>query len=94
MRFRDVVLSVILLAEKYGCFTLIVFMLSCSCVSSSRVMGWSWVGLQSVIVAFPGHTHLFLFLDKLCFTDLLFQLRSVPLLHYNTFVSVQSVLIP
>ena len=47
VRFCDVVLGVIHLAEKDSCSTLIVFMLSCSCVSSSRGHG-SVVGLSAV----------------------------------------------
>ena len=45
--------------ERAGCFTLVLFLLSCGCqclVSRPRgAMGWSVV--WSVIVAFPGLTH-------------------------------------
>ena len=41
--------------ERAGCFTLILLLLSMFCFSLSLM---PWIGLQSVIAAFPGHTHL------------------------------------
>ena len=43
--------------ERVGCFTLIVFLLLCGC--QCLLVMVPWVGLWSVIVAFPDHTHLF-----------------------------------
>ena len=50
--------------ERAGNFTLIVLLLSCVCLCLSvfcvlcLFLTVPWVGLWSVIVAFPGHTHL------------------------------------
>ena len=48
--------------EIAGCFTLIVFLLELLIVFGALCLflAVSWVGLQCVIVAFPGHTYLFL----------------------------------
>ena len=48
--------------EIAGCFTLIVFLLGLLIVFGALCLflAVSWVGLQCVIVAFPGHTYLFL----------------------------------
>ena len=45
-----------------GCFTLIVFLLALFLVFGALCLFLtvSWVGLQCVSVAFPGHTYLFL----------------------------------
>ena len=45
-----------------GCFTLIVFLLALFLVFGALCLFLtvSWVGLQCVIVAFPGQTYLFL----------------------------------
>ena len=46
-----------------GCFTLIVFLLALFLFlifGALCLFLLSWVGLQCVIVAFPGHTYLFL----------------------------------
>ena len=54
-----------------GCFTLIVFLLSLCFVFDDALVLFpmvSWVELQCVIVAFPGHTYLFLrYITHYCF---------------------------
>ena len=45
--------AIILLKKSSCCFTLIVLWLSVFC----QFHKLSWVGLQPVIVAFPGYTH-------------------------------------
>ena len=40
--------------KRAGCFIFIVFLLSCGGLFLTAL----WVGLSSVIVAFPGHTYL------------------------------------
>ena len=42
-----------------GCFTLVIFLLALFLVLGSLCLflTLSWVGLQCVIVAFPGHTY-------------------------------------
>ena len=44
--------------EIAGCFTLIVFSLLSVFGALCLFLTVSWVGLQCVIVAFPGHTYL------------------------------------
>ena len=47
--------------EKDGCFAFIVFLMSCGCYCSSHLclfLTVPWVGLQCLIVVFPGHAHL------------------------------------
>ena len=45
--------------ERAGCFAFIVLWMSCYCKCSvSLPPGALWVGLRSVIVVFPDHTHL------------------------------------
>ena len=44
-----------------GCFILIIFLLSCYRLCSVSFLHVSMVGSWSVIVAFPGHTFLFIF---------------------------------
>ena len=48
--------------EIAGCFTLFVFLLELLIFFGALCLflAVSWVGLQCVIVAFPGHTYLFL----------------------------------
>ena len=45
--------------ERAGCFTLIIFMLSCDFLCSAS-LPLSAVGCSAVTVAFTGHTHFFL----------------------------------
>ena len=60
-----------------GCFTLIVFLLELFLVFGVPCLFLTvpWVGLQCVIVAFPGHTYLFLrYITYDCFFSFLFHL--------------------
>ena len=41
-----------------SCFTLIVFLLLCDCKRLCLMLVFQRVGMWSVIVAVPGHTHL------------------------------------
>ena len=50
-----------------------------------------WVGLQCVIVVFPGHTHLLFYVQTICFEDLLWSLLSP---EYNTeFLKLVEILV-
>ena len=56
-----------------GCFTLNVFLLALFLVFGALCLFLtaSWVGLQCVIVTFPGHTYLFLrYITRDCFFSL------------------------
>ena len=44
--------------KKNGCFTLIAFQCHLTVSVLCLFLTVPWVGLQCVIVAFPGHTHL------------------------------------
>ena len=48
--------------ERNGCFTLIDFLMSCDFIVLRLFLTVLCVGLQSVIVVFPDHTHLFVWL--------------------------------
>ena len=51
-----------------GCFPLIVFLLALLIVVSALCLFLtvSWIGLQCVIVTFPGHTYLFVEVHNTC----------------------------
>ena len=58
-----------------GCFTLIVFLLALFLVFGALCLFFrvSWVGLQCVIVALPGHTYSFFrFITNHCFFSFFF----------------------
>ena len=55
-----------------GCFTLYVLWL-CFC----RFLAVPWVGLQSVIVVFPGNTHLLLVIPYCMFVNYNYQTNYV-----------------
>ena len=62
-----------------GCFTLIVFLLALFLVFSALCLflNVSWVGLQYVNVAFPGHIYLLLrYITHDCFFSFLFHLPN------------------
>ena len=68
--------------EIAGCFPLIVFLLALLIVLSALCLFLtvSWIGLQCVIVAFPGHTYLVVEVYNTCFFLFLISLFII-LLH-------------
>ena len=61
--------------ERAGCFTLIIFMLSCDSLCSTSLPHGA-MGCSAVIVAFSGHTHFFLIEVGLYRFNLLAELYS------------------
>ena len=73
-----------------GCFTLIVFLLALflALCALCPFLTVSWVGLQSVIMAIPRHTYLFLrYITHDCCFSFLFHLPNYR--NYNSFTLVK-----
>ena len=63
--------------EIAGCFTFIVFLLLSVFGAMCLFLMVSWVGLQCVIVAFPGHTFLLFEVHYTCFSLFLISFTLV-----------------